>query len=61
MSFTEFWQQLLTKRPKLAEPDATIEITADNLKRLLHQTYDQGEMNAKQHPDFPPFPDYFKS
>lgn len=40
--FEKLWLQLVTKRPKLAEPESKVEITSENLKILLRQFYDKG-------------------
>ena len=46
MTFDEIWNQLLRKRPELGDGGATIELTADNLRQLLRQVYEQGQKSA---------------
>jgi hypothetical protein len=43
MEFEEIWNQLVRKSNALTNPAAKVEFTADNLKRLLRQVYEQGE------------------
>lgn len=42
MEFSEIWNRLTTKNPKLNNPGSTIELTSDNLQKLLKQVYEQG-------------------
>ncbi len=42
MTFSQIWDQLKRKQPKLENSEATMEITAGNLRKLLRQVYDQG-------------------
>lgn len=46
MTFDQIWDQLRRKSTKLDKPDASVEFTSENLKRLLCQVYEQGEALA---------------
>ena len=46
MTLDQIWKQLVKKKPKLQDPNATVEITSDNLRLLLKQVYEQGERRA---------------
>jgi len=47
MMFKSLWEQLTKKDNRLANPETKIEITADNLKRLVKQFYDKGYDNGR--------------
>lgn len=60
MNFEQVWDQLKRKRPALEKPEAVVELTADNFRRLLAQVYEQGERagnkraaNSSADPEFP--------
>ena len=46
MKFDHIWSVLTKKRPGLDDPDAKVEFTSGNLKKLLRQVYDHGEKSA---------------
>jgi len=43
MAFADIWKNLVKKKPKIEDPDATIEFKAGKLKKLLAQVFTQGE------------------
>jgi hypothetical protein len=42
MKFSEIWDQLRAKQPRIDDADARVTFRADKLKQLLIQVYDQG-------------------
>lgn len=45
MTFEEIWRQLCRKSPGLDREDTRVEFTSDNLRRLLEQVYEQGQLS----------------
>lgn len=50
MTFDQIWEQLVRKQPKLDQDDSMVEFTADNLRWLLRQVYEQGEASVPRSP-----------
>lgn len=48
MTFKQIWEQLVRKRPELANDDTRTEFTAGNLKQLLEQVYDQAQKAERE-------------
>ncbi len=48
MTFDQIWAQLIRKHPKLERPDAKVEFTVGNLRRLLRQVYEKGEASVQR-------------
>ena len=48
MTFDEIWEQLKRKDDKLADESATVSMSAGNLRKLLRQTYEQGQKSVPQ-------------
>ena len=46
MTFEQLWGQLTRKQPKLERDAAIVEFTAGNLRRLLRQAYEQGQLSV---------------
>ena len=46
MTFDDIWERLTSKRPKLDDDQAVVQITAYNLRRLLQQVYELGQKSA---------------
>lgn len=42
MTYDAIWQQLLRKKPALANDNATVCFTSASLQKLLRQVYEQG-------------------
>jgi hypothetical protein len=42
MPFAEFWDKLVTKKPKLAEPDSEVTIKAGEFRKLLEAAWQSG-------------------
>jgi len=42
MPFAEFWDKLVTKKPKLAEPEAEVTIKAGEFRKLLESAWQSG-------------------
>lgn len=47
MTFQSIWEQLTRKDPRLTDPETKVEFTAENLRRLLRQVYEQGEKQGQ--------------
>lgn len=58
MKFQDIWNQLLRKRPALADSEKVVEFRPAALKMLLEQVYEQG-VKAGSPPPAPNFGDIF--
>lgn len=52
MKFSDVWNQLCRKEPRLNEPETKTEFTSSNLRRLLEQVYEQGRKEGKKTQEF---------
>lgn len=48
MTFDQIWNQLLKKSSDLADPQAKVEFSSENLKALLRQVYEQAEKTGAE-------------
>lgn len=63
MLFNDAWQQLVHKKPMLADDDTVIEIKSKNFYTLLRQFYEQGQKHQVEQPKRTPpadMPDFLK-
>lgn len=47
--FSDYYQNLLSKNPKLREPGASLTISAAEFLRHIERAYAEGERSASQH------------
>lgn len=51
MTFPDIWRSLVRKDHRLENGSAIVEISSDNLQKLLRQVYDQGVQSVPKNGD----------
>lgn len=59
MTFVKIWIDLCFKKPLLHNPEAKIEMSVSNFKRLLEQVYNKGYEEGRNSKPDNPFGDLF--
>jgi len=51
MNFADIWARLLSKKPTLTDPKATVTMNSEQLRKLLRQVHDQGVIAGQKSVD----------